>query len=94
MNENDEQSFIMKSLDFIYDKAINGLPGMPSAQKIAEDYLKRDDNKTTKEKAHSLINYQILKTSISGFTTGLGGIITLPIAVPADVSIVLYYMFK
>lgn len=33
------RSAIMKVLDWAYDKAINGVPPLPTAQELAEEYL-------------------------------------------------------
>ena len=81
---------IMKMMDFLYEKSLNGLPGMPSAKKLAEDYLKNNNGIPLVDKAWSLVHWQELKTGATGFLTGLGGIITLPVAVPADVGVQLY----
>ena len=46
---------IIKILDTIYDNVLEGLPGTPSIEELAEDYIKKNDNK---EKAvNSLINW-------------------------------------
>ncbi|MHB1645389.1 MAG: EcsC family protein [bacterium] len=95
MNEDNSQSTIMQSLNFLYDKAVNGsFPFMPSVKELAESYLKKGKYKTMQERASSFINWQVAKTSTSGFITGLGGIITLPIAIPADVGIVLLVQMR
>jgi len=79
---------IMKTLDWSYDKALNGgIPGMDTAIELAESYMKKGgsvlDNST------SLIKWQNTKSATSGFLTGLGGIITLPVAIPANMASVL-----
>ena len=81
---------IMKMMDFLYEKSLNGLPGMPPAKKLAEDYLKNNNGIPLVDKAWSLVHWQELKTGTTGFLTGLGGIITLPVAVPVDVADQLY----
>lgn len=47
-----------------------------------------------KRAAKSFINYQIAKCTTSGFITGLGGLITLPAAIPANVSSVMYVQMR
>lgn len=32
---------IIKALDSIYDNALEGLPGAPSIEELAEDYIKK-----------------------------------------------------
>lgn len=86
---------IMKTLDPIYDKAISGVqnvPGMDSSKELAEDYL--NDPGTLETKVNGLINNQVIKASTSGFVTGLGGIITLPVAIPANLASVMYIQLQ
>lgn len=46
------------------------------------------------EQFNSLIRWQNTKAATSGFVTGLGGLITLPVAVPANVSSVLFVQVR
>ena len=41
-----------------------------------------------------IVNYQVAKCTTSGFVTGLGGLITLPVAIPANVSSVMYVQMR
>lgn len=82
------ESSITKMLDWGYDKAVNGLPGIDSAEELAESYM--DENKTLTENANSLIRWQITKAGTSGFISGLGGILTLPLTLPANLTSVFY----
>ncbi len=75
-------------LDWSYDKAINGVPGTSSAIELAEDYLK--ETGTLEEKIDKLIRNQNIKCSTSGFITGLGGGITMGVAIPADMTCTIY----
>lgn len=84
---------IMKMLDKLYDNSIQGLPKVsPPITQLADDYLSKSADVQTAAK--SFINYQIAKCTTSGFITGLGGLITLPIAIPANVSSVLYVQMR
>jgi len=66
-------------------KAINsGVSGMDTAIELAESYLQKSG--TLDKKVKSLILMQNTKSAISGFLTGLGGLITFPVAVPANIS--------
>lgn len=82
------ESKIMQVLDWSYDKAINGLPGMETAEELAEEYLSK--SKSIDEAIDKFINWQQVKCATSGFLTGLGGIITLPVAIPTNISSVIY----
>lgn len=86
------QSKMMSILDWGYDKAVNGVPGLDSAQELAESYMSKGDCKL--EQANSLIRWQNTKAGTSGFLTGLGGIVTLPVALPANITSVLYVQLR
>lgn len=87
------QEDILNMLDKLYDNSINGIPKVsPPISKLADDYLSK--HKDTASAAKSFINYQIAKCTTSGFLTGLGGLITLPVAIPANVSSVLYVQMR
>ena len=79
-------------LDSIYNQTLVGLPGSVSVRDLAEDFL--SESGTLEEKVDSLIRYQIAKCSATGFLTGLGGLLTLPIAIPADVGVNLYVQMR
>ena len=88
-----DEKKILNVLDALYDKALNGIPKISeSVDEIVDDYMSKYD---TKEQAvKHLIRYQIAKCGTSGFITGLGGLITLPVAVPANVGSVLYVQLR
>lgn len=83
---------IMKALDYGYDKAITGMPGMETAKELACDYL--DGKGSLQSKANSLVNWQTAKAGTSGFVTGLGGLITLPVAIPVNITSVIYVQLR
>ncbi len=80
-------------LDVIYDKAIGKIPKVSrSVDDIVADYLSRyNDAKTA---AKELAKYQIAKCGTSGFIAGLGGLITLPVAIPANIGSVMYVQLR
>ena len=87
------QEDIMQMLDKLYDNSIQGLPKVsPPIENLAADYLSKHPD--TETAAKSFINYQIAKCTTSGFVTGLGGLITLPVAIPANISSVLYVQMR
>ncbi|ADU38102.1 hypothetical protein Varpa_3929 [Variovorax paradoxus EPS] len=86
------QEKIMEVLEWGYEKAVNGIPGLDSAKELANDYAKQGG--TPIEQANSLIRWQNAKAGTSGFLTGLGGLITLPIAIPANIASVLYVQIR
>lgn len=86
------QSKLMKIMDWSYKKAVDGLPGMDTAQELAQSYLSK--SKSVDEAIDKLIKWQQTKGATSGFLTGIGGLITLPVAVPANISSVLYIQIR
>lgn len=86
------QEQIMDLLNKCYEGAMNGLPGSKPCDELAYDYM--DKYKDVKEAAKKLIDNQVVKCTTSGFVTSLGGLITLPVAVPANVASVLYIQMR
>lgn len=82
-----------KVLDTLYSKALDGIPQVScSVDDLASDYLNK--HSSPEKAAKELMKNQILKCSTSGFITGLGGLITLPVAIPANISSVLYVQMR
>lgn len=79
-------------LNWTYEKSINGLPGTDSAYELAENFLAKQD--TTDKAIDSLIRWQNTKSGTSGFLTGLGGLLTLPVAIPANIASVMYVQMR
>jgi len=87
-----DEKTIGDALDWAYTKSINGAPGMPSVEELADEYLKKAG--TLEEKIDSIINWQVSKCAATGFVTGLGGFMVMPITVPANISSVLYIQIR
>jgi len=92
MKKSVNHSIIMHALDWAYDKALNGVPGLDSAGKMAQKYMTMEG--TLHERANSLIRWQNAKAGASGFLTGIGGLMTLPVAIPANLASVLYIQIR
>ena len=87
------QEDIMKLLDGCYDKCLNGVPYVsPTVEEFANDYLAKYPTKELACKA--MIKNQIIKCTTSGFLTGFGGIVTLPVTLPANIGSVLYVQMR
>lgn len=80
-------------LDSVYKKALDGIPKVSrSVDELADDYLNKH---TSPEKAAKMLaKTQVMKCGTSGFITGLGGAITLPVAIPANISSVMYVQLR
>lgn len=86
------QEKIEQALDWAYDKSVNGVVGLDSAFELAESYMKGDTPRI--DQVNSLIRFQNTKAATSGFLSGLGGLITLPVALPANITSVLYVQIR
>jgi len=91
MSKEITESKMQQALDFAYDKAVNGVVGLDSAIELAENY-KNDDH--IHEQCDSLIRWQNTKAGTSGFVTGLGGLILMPVTLPANITSVLYVQIR
>ena len=88
-----DQEGVMRLLDKLYEQATQGIAMVsPPIEETAGDYLRKNPDIDTAAK--KFINYQIAKCTTSGFLAGLGGIITLPVTIPANVSSVLYVQMR
>lgn len=93
MAEKFSQEDIMHMLDKLYETSVHGLPKVsPTIDILADDYLLRSTS--TEAAAKAFIKAQITKCTTAGFLAGLGGIITLPVAIPANVGSVLYVQMR
>jgi hypothetical protein len=92
MSEERKPALIKKVLDWAYDKAINGAGLVDSASVLAEDYQKMhiDPDRAI----DSLIKWQTTKCATAGFITGLGGLVTLPVVIPANISSVIFMQLR
>jgi len=78
-----DESKALQLVNWISQKAIEGIPPLSSAEELAQEYLVDVSYDTVGSRIDSLINWETAKNFTSGFITGLGGLITLPVAVPA-----------
>ncbi|MBF0518592.1 MAG: EcsC family protein [Nitrospirae bacterium] len=86
------EGILMKTLDYCYERSVNGLPGLETAEELARNYLSGCGS--TEVKAKRLVNIQVAKAGVSGFVTGIGGIITLPVAIPANLASIIYLQIR
>ncbi len=87
------QEQIQAILDSCYQKTVSGIPHVsPSISELSEEYLQRYS--TPEEAAKRMMKNQIKKCTTSGFIAGLGGAITLPVAIPANISSVIYVQMR
>lgn len=90
-------SLVNKALQYAYDKAINGcevngIRLLDSAADLAMSY--NNPNRTVRQNATSLINWQCSKSAASGFATAFGGFAVMAVGLPANLTSVLYVQLR
>ncbi len=75
---------MMDVLDSVYHQVLTGLPGQKNIYDLADDY--RSKSSSSEKAISKLIASQVTKATVTGAITGLGGVITLPVAIPADLA--------
>jgi len=76
-----------KFLKRIIHLGINGGGGLSSARQLGNQYLQNPAFKTKIERIDALVKWEERKNFTSGFITSLGGILSLPVAIPASLGI-------
>lgn len=79
------ENAVLSLLDRCYDRALRGLPGRPTIEELAREYEKDED---------TFLRWQIAKCALTGFASGVGGILTLPVSVPADMAANFYVQLR
>jgi uncharacterized protein (DUF697 family) len=83
---------LVSGLRWVYERAIDGVPGLDGAHDLAASYQRQ--YATDAEAIDALIRWQIAKAAAAGFLTNIGGLATLPIALPANVISALYIQIR
>ncbi len=74
---------------WLYDKAVSGIAGIESAETLAARYLE-DAKGDVALAVRNLIHWESIKAGSSGFLSGVGGIVALPVTLPLNVTSVLF----
>ena len=82
------QADVMKMLDTCYDKALHGINKVSPPN----EYVRKA--KDPQKAAKIMLKNQIAKCTTSGFITGFGGVVTLPVSIPANIGSVLYVQIR
>ena len=84
-----DQEKLLLLLNTLYSKVLDGIPVISKPlEQFANGYIYKSS--TRRSAARKLIDTQVAKCLASGAATGFGGIITLPVTIPANVVSVLY----
>lgn len=89
MTANVKENKGVKVLEWAYNTALNGIPMVSEPlDELVQDYVSKYGR--TEKAIDRMILAQKLKCTTTGFLTGLGGIMTLPVTLPADLTSSLY----
>lgn len=73
----------LQLVNWITDRSIGGIGNLCSAEELAQEYRQNPKYSTDAERIDALIKWETTKNFTSGFVAGLGGLITMPVSVPA-----------
>jgi hypothetical protein len=68
---------------YLLEHGIRGLGPLSSAESLADEYLRTAKYRDDDARVAALVKWETTKNFTTGFLTGLGGFITLPVAIPA-----------
>lgn len=85
-------SSLVQGLDWLYDKAVNGVPTLDGASDLAARYAQQS---TSPDAAiDALIKWQMAKAGTASFVTSFGGAASLPVTLPASFASVTYIQLR
>lgn len=81
---------ITRLVEWIVDKGVNGIQpfsslrqfALPSAMSLGDEFRYDSSFSDDIKRVNALIRYQTARNFTSGFISGIGGLITLPVAIP------------
>ena len=92
MSNEKNQQLGLDILEKCYTSAIEGLPTSDSAIVLGQEYLRKYSSKDSA--VEKLVTNQIAKCATTGFLTSVGGALTLPVAISADVGVNVYVQLR
>ena len=83
---------VQKALEWAYGAALGGVAGGGAVEDFVAEY--RAGAADTEAAIDTLVRWQVGKAGTAGFVTGLGGLLTLPAAIPANLAGVMYIQLR
>lgn len=80
-----DNSKALQLAEWLTKTAVSGVGPLSSAEQLAEEYLNDSSYKDNESRIEHLIRFEVSKNFATGFVTGLGGFITLPVMIPASI---------
>jgi hypothetical protein len=78
-----DEGMVARLIQVLLDAGIDGLGPLKSARELAD--LARRDTRTTEGAVKKIVRSHVVKGGVGGFVTGVGGFLTMPVALPANV---------
>jgi hypothetical protein len=88
MNTKKEQNLMNqagKLVTWLQNKAIDGVSPLSKPEDLAKEYLIDQSYPDNNARVEALINWETAKNFTSGFITGFGGLLTLPLSIPSAI---------
>jgi len=86
-------SALVTALYWAYEQATAALPGLGSAEDLAKSYMARCGG-SPERAIDDLIAWQVRYAGAAGFITNLGGLVTMPVTIPANLASVLLIQLR
>jgi EcsC protein family len=78
-----DEGVVGRLVQVLLDAGIDGLGPLKSARELAD--VARRDTRTIEGAVKKVIRSHVVKGGVGGFVTGVGGFVTMPVALPANV---------
>lgn len=85
-------SAFIQGLEWLYDKAVTGAPALDGAGDLAVSYQRQYS--CHDDAVDALIKWQMAKAGTAGFVSSIGGVLSLPVALPANLASVTYIQLR
>jgi uncharacterized protein YaiE (UPF0345 family) len=93
VDTNKAVALMMDGLHWAYDRAASAIPGLGSAEDLAKSHLAKcgGDGEAA---INDLVSWQTGYAGAAGFLTNVGGVITMPITIPANLACALLIQLR
>jgi hypothetical protein len=78
-----DEGIVGRLVQVLLDAGIDGLGPLKSARELAD--LARRDTRTPEGATKKIVRSHVVKGGVGGFVTSVGGFVTMPVALPANV---------
>jgi uncharacterized protein (DUF697 family) len=83
---------LVRGLEWLYDRAIKGMPTLDGASDLAISYQRQFPS--SDKAVDALIKWQTAMAGTASFVSSFGGVVSLPVALPANLASVTYIQLR